>query len=442
MKKLFSLVMILSCAFLTWAQRDVLPTEIGEPTPVFKKEVKRPVSNRVSDGGTSEEMMTLDITLGKAGELAEKLGINAFEVESLTVRGPLNQEDLTTLFHSTLDGVLSVLNLENASLENGILPAYTFWRPELQLIEGGSKFYCIHLSKIILPEGLIEIGDAAFYYAMRLENVNLPESLRRIGDSSFYGCNELMESQLILKENICEIGNDAFYRCSLQDVFIFSDKIKDIPARTFFATGITKLIFNLGIEKIGEEAFAYNKITELQVPYTCKELGKNAFAYNMELKKIYPLEGVERIEAYALQACVKVQKMVLPATLKYVGPFSIPPKLTCLGCEALLPPVCGESEINPGWGPFGFYEDDKIPYPLYVPVGSAELYRQAWGWKQFETIIETDNVWDATASVESISEDDLKESQGQLYDLSGKKVIEPLPGRIYLRDGKKILLRK
>ncbi len=52
------------------------------------------------------------------------------------------------------------------------------------------------------------------------------------------------------------------------------------------------------------------------------------------------------------------------------------------------PPVCEESTLNPGNTPFGDYEpvhnlSTPNDIPVYVPVGSAEKYRKAWGWDYF-----------------------------------------------------------
>ena len=56
------------------------------------------------------------------------------------------------------------------------------------------------------------------------------------------------------------------------------------------------------------------------------------------------------------------------------------------------PPVCEESTLNPGNTPFGDYE--PVPnlstpndIPVYVPVGTAEKYRKAWGWDYFTNFI-------------------------------------------------------
>ena len=44
---------------------------------------------------------------------------------------------------------------------------------------------CKELTDIILPEGLLEIGESAFYKCNLLAAVTLPQTLEKIGDGAF-----------------------------------------------------------------------------------------------------------------------------------------------------------------------------------------------------------------------------------------------------------------
>ena len=53
-------------------------------------------------------------------------------------------------------------------------------------------FYNNHaLGFIDLPEGVTEIGDAAFYGCNYVEEIVIPASVQRIGDNGFALCNQL-----------------------------------------------------------------------------------------------------------------------------------------------------------------------------------------------------------------------------------------------------------
>lgn len=110
---------------------------------------------------------------------------------------------------------------------------------------------------------------------------------------------------------------------------------------------------------------------------------------------------------------------------------------------AQIPPTCIDSELNPGDTPFGVYGSDFMnstpqDIPVYVPIGSADLYRNAWGWDYFTNFIETDDFPPAGICGVIIS-DELQDSA--IYDLLGRKVEIPVTGNIYIKNGKKIIFK-
>lgn len=104
------------------------------------------------------------------------------------------------------------------------------------------------------------------------------------------------------------------------------------------------------------------------------------------------------------------------------------------------PPVCEVSKLNIGYTPFGGYDSPSTPndIPVYVPVGSAEKYRKAWGWDYFTNFIETDDFPTAIYDVTTEHSD----SQSSIYDLNGRKVTDTQKGHIYIINGKKVFLAR
>lgn len=68
------------------------------------------------------------------------------------------------------------------------------------------------LKKIVLPEGLSNIGFAAFYHCDALTDVQLPSSLKIIGRSAFNNCAALEEMEI--PQGVTTIDRRAFYECS------------------------------------------------------------------------------------------------------------------------------------------------------------------------------------------------------------------------------------
>ena len=54
---------------------------------------------------------------------------------------------------------------------------------------GDEMFYtCSKLSKIVLPNNILEIGESAFYGCSSLKNIDIPDKVTEIGYSAFYIC--------------------------------------------------------------------------------------------------------------------------------------------------------------------------------------------------------------------------------------------------------------
>lgn len=89
--------------------------------PVYRYSINTPTSTE-----DDHDFVGMDIT-SKAGNLADALGNNIYNVDSLVVRGTVDAADIRTLWDASFKGRLSVINLENAEIENGIVPEDAFW---------------------------------------------------------------------------------------------------------------------------------------------------------------------------------------------------------------------------------------------------------------------------------------------------------------------------
>lgn len=163
------------------------------------------------------------------------------------------------------------------------------------------------------------------------------------------------------------------------------------------------------------------------------------------IKKIELPDGLETIEWEAFCGCDSVEQIVFPATLKKLGQesFCDIPELKRIYCMAEEPPVCEESTHHPGESPFGEYNSDSNSstpndIPVYVPMGTAEKYRKAWGWNYFTNFIETNDFPTAIRNVTTEHTD----SKSRIYDLNGRKVINPQKGQVYIKNGKKIIFTR
>lgn len=71
----------------------------------------------------------------------------------------------------------------------------------------GTLFAETGLTAFIVPEGVTEIGDYAFYRCTALGSVRIPDSVTKIGTAAFFNCTSLKE--LTLPDSVTEIGENA-----------------------------------------------------------------------------------------------------------------------------------------------------------------------------------------------------------------------------------------
>ena len=431
-----------------------------------------------------------DVTTNHVGELASLLGEDTNGIDSLVVRGPINSDDFYTMWQASFLGNLSVINLEYANVENGIVPKNAFWHQSEQLEPDGQYIDCIRLRRIIFPEGVVEIGNGAFSYCIYLEEINIPSTLRRLNKYSFSECIRLKTDPLVFPEGMEEIADLAFLNCrSLTGEVVLPSTMKTIGNGSFFSCKITKVNLPEGLREIGDAAFYACRLKEIHIPNSCLDLtGSSHVQLNLGLEKIHlpegitiipswfacyctdlkevnipstvkvikeaafcdckPLkninlpEGLERIEKDAFNYVSSLEEVVFPSTLKTLGgeAFAYCRNLKRVYCTATIPPTCEDSPTNPGDTPFGSYVESDLQasrdIPLYVPVGSAELYRNAWGWDFFRNIIETDEFPETTSIHSKTIEPET--CRDMYYDLNGLKIDVPVKGRIFDLQGRPV----
>lgn len=67
-----------------------------------------------------------------------------------------------------------------------------------------------NFSKVVIEDGVCDIGEEAFLYAENLESVELASTVGIIGDRAFYGCENLKEFDF---DDVTYVGSMAFYGC-------------------------------------------------------------------------------------------------------------------------------------------------------------------------------------------------------------------------------------
>ena len=400
----------------------------------------------------SGQVRHFDAYVESAGQLAAVLGDRANEIDSLVVHGPVDATDFKTMWSCAFRGQLTALNLADADVSEKEIPDYAFFDPQEQRME--EYIICLNLRRIILPDDIIRLGRCSFAYTM-LERINLPVSLQEFGWGCFAECNELCFDDLTIPEGVTEISAQCFQACKDLGKVSFPPTLKMIYAGAFRGSRIDEVDFPEGLEGIADLAFSGVKnLRRAILPNSCQRLGSGIFGEIDSLREIRFPEGISDIPWCAVWKCPKLETVRIPESVEIIQfeafrscvslrSVDFPSRLRIIeerafyGCpldSVVFPATLEKIEMsafkyNPHLSkiyslspipPVGCVDSDTShDIPVYVPVGSAELYRQAGGWNMFTNYIELSEF--PFAGVETIPLN--PESGVKVYGRNGNLVV-------------------
>lgn len=165
-------------------------------------------------------------------------------------------------FYTEIDGVLFDKNIE-------VLLAYP----------GGKRN-----EEYDVPEGIKQIGEAAFFKCENLKKITLPETLEDIGAEAFGSCSGLMEIQI--PYNVKKLPEEVFSGCtSLKNIYLpyglediddfaldcYSENLKEIVLPETVVS-ISDYAFSDDTELlVRENSYAYTWAEEHNMKYRCIE---------------------------------------------------------------------------------------------------------------------------------------------------------------------------
>lgn len=234
------------------------------------------------------------------------------------------------------------------------------------------------IKKVVIEDGVTNIGRYAFMCIDNLYSVTIPNSVTSIGDKAFSECRAL--TSITIPNYVTCIGEYAFYNCASLTSVTIPNSVMSIGEYVFKnCSGLTSVTISNSLTSIPNEAFyGCSALTSVTIPNSVTSIGSGAFRSCTALTSINIPYGVTSIEDYALNSCVKLTSITIPSTVTSIGEraFGACNRLNLITCKASTPPDCGSN---------CFYNIDKS-IPVYVPDNSLEEYRTKANWKDFTNI--------------------------------------------------------
>jgi len=119
----------------------------------------------------------------------------------------------------------------------------------------GCFYECIYLKKVILPKGLVHIGNGTFYGCTSLVSITIPDGVKEIWHSAFAGCTSL--TNINIPDSVQKIEGWAFCGCKSLTSITIPDSVQKIGSYAFYeCTALTSVTIGDGVKEIGRGAFS------------------------------------------------------------------------------------------------------------------------------------------------------------------------------------------
>lgn len=207
------------------------------------------------------------------------------------------------------------------------------------------------LKKVVIKDGVTNVGSYALFCLPAATQVTLPDSVTRIGRYGIAMCSKLTGMSIpkgvteigdfglagdgltavTLPDGLQSLGRGAFDSCTSLTNTTLPAAITAVPGKCF--ADCTKLLttdYKGEVTTIGEHAFEGCKsLVTAPIPATVTELGASAFNGCVALTDVTLPAGVTAIPDGCFQGCTALKDMKLPSTVTRVGHNAF------TGCTAL-----------------------------------------------------------------------------------------------------------
>ena len=209
---------------------------------------------------------------------------------------------------------------------------------------GNYALFCLPAAtQVTLPESVTSIGRYGIAMCSKLTGMSIPKGVTEIGDFGLAGDGL---TAVTLPDGLQSLGRGAFDACTSLTNTTLPAAITAVPGKCF--ANCTKLLnvkYAGTVTAIGDLAFeSCRALTAAPIPETVTEIGASAFTGCTALTDVTIPAGVAAIPDGCFQGCTALADMKLPGTVTSVGLNAF------TGCTALKDVRCygAPPTVQPG----------------------------------------------------------------------------------------------
>ena len=425
-------------------------------------------------------------TAGFLGTHITQAGYTAMTIQTLNVSGLLNGTDIKFIRDMVINGNLTKLDIQRASIVSGGDPYYGEGSSEQRTkdnVIGAFMFSdCKKLSAISLPK-TVKLIEFAFSDCDNLLRLDIPESCVEFGVMAVTSCPSLTTITVPVATRTFDPSNCSFCP-SLESIEVSSDNysLRSIDG-VLFSKNMDELIkYPMGkqetsyvipesVMSIGDYAFSHTTITKIKIPDGVWSIGSGAFQNCNNLAEIELPQSIVEIGMFAFEDCEKLSKLILPERLTEIPDFMasycnklsylyLPSKIKTIGYAAFsscvmlsridcnIPDIKGVSlSADSSSDKVNVFDNISNGCTWHVLPGTSDDYRaQSW-WVDSWSIIddlELSQIWTPYSNRKNREvwyAIDGKRLNVKSSQNDGEKIVEGLSKGIYIMNGQKIMVR-
>ncbi len=316
------------------------------------------------------------VTLTVAGSLEYTLGEDIYSFTTLSIKGPLNGDDLKCLRKMLgigadgrpTRGQLARLNMAEA-----------------HIVEGGGAYDNSHFTR----NGVV--GQGLFALCTGLVELKLPDDATVIEKDALKGCTGLKQLQIpsattdVTPSDGCTAlsaisvpPNNSAYTAD-NGVLLSADGSQIV----WFPMGKTgDYALPATVTSIGDYAFQGCSITRFTLPDGLKEIGQAAFFGSMVEEVTMP-DKLRLIPTATFQQCSRLRILRLGSMTELISDYAFDGcPLQHIYLDAQYPPVCNDKAFATS------YAELLQSCTLHVPAGRSGFYKADRNWGKFKHITE------------------------------------------------------